>query len=89
MVSKEAIQKYGQMKSSEIKWNRQLPLGQPNKQVEIFLKSIKWDVLPDKPYSPDLALSDYYLFRFMQHGLSEQNLNFYEEIKNWINEWYS
>ena len=23
----------------------------------------------------------------MQHGLSEQHLNFYEEVKNWIDEW--
>ena len=23
----------------------------------------------------------------MQHGLSEQNFNSYEEVKNWIDEW--
>ena len=39
------------------------------------------------PYSPDLASSDYYLFRSMQHGFSEQHFNFYEEVKNWIDEW--
>ena len=34
-----------------------------------------------------LAPSDYYLFRSMQHGLSEQHFNSYEEVKNWIDEW--
>ena len=51
--------------------------------------TLKWDVLPHAPYSPDyyLFLSDYYLFRSMQHGISEQHFNSYEEVKNWIDEW--
>ena len=31
--------------------------------------------------------TDYYLFRSIQHGLSEQHLNSYEEVKNWIDGW--
>ena len=50
--------------------------------VNTYLENIKWDVLPHAPYSPDLAFSDYYLFRSMQHGLPEQHFNSYEEIKN-------
>ena len=44
-------------------------------------------MLPHAPYSPDLAPSEYYLFRSMQHGLSEQHSSSYEEVKNWIDEW--
>ena len=56
------------------------------KPVKTYLENIKWDVLPHAPYSPDLAPSDYYLFRSM-HRLSEQLFNSYEEVKNWIDEW--
>jgi len=28
------------------------------------------------PYSPDVVPSDFYLFRSMQHGLSEQHFNY-------------
>ena len=52
----------------------------------MYLENIKWDVLPYAPYSPDLAPSDYNLFRSMQHGFSEQQFNSYEEVKNWIDE---
>ena len=31
--------------------------------------------------------SDYYLFRSIQYGLSEQHFNCYEGVKNWIDEW--
>ena len=34
-----------------------------------------------------LAPSEYHLFRSMQHGLSEQHLHSYEEVKNWLDEW--
>ena len=32
------------------------------------------ELLPHPPYSPDLALSDYYLFRSMAHFLEADNL---------------
>jgi len=36
------------------------------KVVKKYLKMLKWDVLPHLPYSPDIAPSDYWLFRRMQ-----------------------
>ena len=57
------------------------------KPVKTYLENIKWDVLPHATYSPDLAPSDYYLFRSMQHGLSEQQFNSYDKFKNWIDDW--
>ena len=32
---------------------------------------LKWEVLLHPPYSPDIAPSDYYLFRSMAHGLDD------------------
>ena len=36
------------------------------KVVKKYLETLKWDVLPHPPYSPDIAPSDYWLFRRIQ-----------------------
>ncbi|EGI63904.1 Mariner Mos1 transposase, partial [Acromyrmex echinatior] len=46
-----------------------------------------WEVLSHPPYSPDVAPSDYHLFRSMAHGLADQHFQSYEEVKNWIDSW--
>ncbi|EFN89975.1 Histone-lysine N-methyltransferase SETMAR, partial [Harpegnathos saltator] len=40
------------------------------------------------PYSPDLASSDYHLFRSIAHGLAGQHLANFEEVQNWLDEWF-
>ena len=52
------------------------------KVVKIYLETLKCEVLPHPPYSPDVAPSDYHLFR--SHGLADQHFRSYEEVKNWI-----
>jgi len=49
--------------------------------VKIYLETFKWEVLPHPPYSPDIAPSDYHLFRSMTHSLSEQHFSSYEDTK--------
>ena len=51
------------------------------------LETLKWEVLPHPPYSPDIAPSDYYLFRSMAHGLAEQQFRSYEDIEKWLDSW--
>jgi len=55
--------------------------------VKTYLETLKWEVLPHPPYSPDIAPSDYYLFRSMTHGLSEQHFTSHEDTKNCIDDW--
>ena len=55
--------------------------------VKTYLETLKWEVLPHPPYSPDIALSDYHLFRTMTHDLSEQHFTSYEDTKNCIDDW--
>ena len=55
--------------------------------VKTYLETLNWEVLSHPPYSPDIAPSDYYLFRSMAHGLSEQHFTSYEDTKNWVDSW--
>ena len=52
------------------------------KIVSETLKELKWEVLSHPPYSPDLAPSDYHLFRSMSHDLAGQHLT------EWLSEWF-
>jgi len=54
--------------------------------VKTYLETLKWEVLPHPPGSPDIAPSDYHLFR-STHGLSEQHFTSYEDTKNCIDDW--
>ncbi|EGI67992.1 Mariner Mos1 transposase, partial [Acromyrmex echinatior] len=45
------------------------------KVVKKYLETLKWDVLPHPPYSPNIAPSDYWLFRRMQHDLASHFSN--------------
>nr|CCC86608.1 transposase [Tapinoma nigerrimum] len=59
------------------------------KPVKEMLKSLGWEVLSHPPYSPDLAPSDYHLFASMGHALAEQHFADFEEVKKWLDEWFS
>ncbi|CAK9828010.1 Mariner Mos1 transposase [Anthophora retusa] len=53
------------------------------------IKNFNWELLPHPPYSPDLAPSDYHLFRSMQHFLSGKNFNNSEDVKSALNEYFN
>jgi len=57
------------------------------KSVKTYLETLKWEILPNPPYSPDIVLSNYHLFRSMAYGLTNQHLCSCEEVKNWIDMW--
>jgi len=60
-----------------------------SKPVKDMLKDLAWEVLTHPPYSPDLAPSDYHLFQSIAHALSEQHFKTYEEVENWVSEWFA
>jgi len=55
--------------------------------IKTYLETLKWEVLPHPSYSPDIAPSDYHLFRSMTHGLSEQHFILYKDTKNCIDDY--
>lgn len=59
------------------------------KPVQETIKALGWELLPHPPYSPDLAPSDYHLFSSMGHALAEQQLDSYEEVENWVSDWFA
>ncbi|KAG5319477.1 MOS1T transposase, partial [Pseudoatta argentina] len=54
------------------------------KPVKTYLETLKWEVLPHPPYSPDVAPSDFHLFRSMSHGLADRRFHSYEEAQKCI-----
>ena len=43
---------------------------------------LSWEVMPHRPYSPDLAASDYHLFRPLQNHLNGKTFDSNEAVKN-------
>ena len=50
------------------------------KVVKKYLETLKWEILPHPPYSPDVAPSDFHLFRSMAQGLADQHFSSNEEV---------
>jgi histone-lysine N-methyltransferase SETMAR len=48
------------------------------------IKELNWEILDHPPYSPDLAPSDYHLFRSFQNHLNDKKFERFEEVNDAI-----
>jgi histone-lysine N-methyltransferase SETMAR len=48
------------------------------------IKELNWEISDHPPYSPDLAPSDYHLFRSLQNHLNNKKFERFEEVNNAI-----
>lgn len=54
-----------------------------------MIDSFGWEVLDHPPYSPDLAPSDFHLFRYLKNHLGGKRYDDDEEVKTAVNSWLS
>jgi histone-lysine N-methyltransferase SETMAR len=52
------------------------------------IEELSWKVLAHALYSPDLAPSDYHLFRSMQHFLRDIKFLNVDEVRNWLSDFF-
>lgn len=57
--------------------------------TKLKLNTFKWEVMQHPPYSPDLAPTDYHLFRSLQNHLNTQRFNSVESIKQCLDTFFA
>ncbi|GFT51043.1 histone-lysine N-methyltransferase SETMAR [Trichonephila clavipes] len=84
-----------QQKRSELINRKGVVLHQDNAKPHTSLVSrqkllqLEWDTMPHPPYSPDLAPSDYYLFRSPPNFLDGKTFTSNEEVKNHLDQFFA
>lgn len=53
------------------------------------IKELQWEVLPHPPYSPDLAPTDYHLFRSLEHSLRNKAFSSEEEVRKHLESYFA
>jgi histone-lysine N-methyltransferase SETMAR len=53
------------------------------------LKSFGWEVMQHPPYSPDIAPSDYHLFRSLQNNLDGQHFESMDDIQKYLEDFFA
>jgi len=53
------------------------------------LKSFGWEIIQHPPYSPDIAPSDYYLFRALQNNLDGQRFDSMGDIQKYLENFFA
>ena len=56
--------------------------------TRMALDDLQWEVLPHPPYSPDIAPSDFYLFRSLSNALAGVSFENDDDLENWLQEWF-
>ncbi|EZA55050.1 Histone-lysine N-methyltransferase SETMAR [Ooceraea biroi] len=89
------VVKLGYEKRPELANRKDVVFHQDNARPHVSLTTRQkllefgWDVLPHPPYSPDIAPSDFHLFRSVQNSLSGKNFNSLIDIKNHLEEFFA
>ena len=53
------------------------------------LKELDWEILPRQPYSPDLAPSDYYLFKHLHYFLNDKIYSKRDQLKQDLDDFFA
>ena len=58
------------------------------KTVKMALHELGWEVLQHPPYSPDLAPTDYHLFRCLSNEMRGLSFENQDHLENWLNNFF-
>ncbi len=53
-------------------------------QMKKCLSELNFEVIPHPPYSPDMASTDFQLFRSLQYFLADKMFNDIEEVEHYL-----
>ena len=56
--------------------------------TKVVIQELGWEVLPHPPYSPDLAPSDYHLFRSLSNQLRGTSFGDDAQLQQWLREFF-
>jgi histone-lysine N-methyltransferase SETMAR len=56
--------------------------------VKSKIASLGWELLPHPPYSPDLAPSDYHLFRSLTNDIRDRNFDNETDLKSYLQDFF-
>lgn len=59
------------------------------KPTQELIFSLGWEVVQHAAYSPDLAPSDYHLFRSMSSYLKDQRFTKVEDVRKWLDDYFA
>jgi hypothetical protein len=51
------------------------------------IQKLDWDILPDPPYSPDIATLDYRFFCSLSNNL--RGVSFDTQLQNWLDDFFT
>jgi hypothetical protein len=57
--------------------------------MKAAIQELEWEILPHPPYPPDLAPSDYHLFRSLSNNLQGVPFNNDTEQQNWLKDFFT
>jgi histone-lysine N-methyltransferase SETMAR len=60
-----------------------------SKMTQQKIRELGWELLPHPTYSPDIAASDYHLFRSIQNYLNRKKFNNTDEVNSAISEFFA
>ena len=53
------------------------------------IRNLNWEILPQPPYSPHMAPSDYHLFHALNTQLQGENFADVDEVKLWVKNFFA
>ena len=57
--------------------------------TKITIQGLGWEVIPHPPYSPDLAPSDFHLFRSLSNNLQETSFPDENVLRTWLDDLFN